>query len=187
MDQDELLRHVVGALQGAGVSYLVTGSTATIYYGEPRFTNDLDVVVQLGAEQVEKVVGAFPPEEFYVSEEAVRRALRTRGQFNVIHPRSGLKVDFVVAEGSPFDRSRFARRRRVRVAHDLEADFAAPEDVILKKLVFHREGGSDKHLRDVGGVLKISGDEIDFDYLDLWADRLGVTDLWRQVRERAGR
>lgn len=187
MDQDELLRHVVRVLEQAGVSYLVTGSTATIFYGEPRFTNDLDVVLQLGPAQVEEVVRAFPPQEFYVSEEAVRRALRTHGQFNVIHPRSGLKVDFIVAEESPFDRSRFARRRRVRAAADCEADFASPEDVILKKLVFHREGGSDKHLRDVAGVLKISGDEIDDDYLDLWADRLGVTDLWRRVRERAGR
>jgi hypothetical protein len=187
MDQDELLRHVVRALQDAGVTYLVTGSTATIYYGEPRFTNDLDVVLQLGVEHVEKVVEAFPPDEFYLSEEAVRRALRTRGQFNVIHPRSGLKVDFIVAEDSPFDRSRFARRRRVRAADDLEADFATPEDVILEKLVFYREGGSDKHLRDVAGVLKISGDEIDFDYLDRWAERLGVADLWRRVRERAGR
>ena len=59
--------------------------------------------------------------------------------------------------------------------------------MILKKLLFHGEGGSDKHLRDVAGVLKISGDEIDFAYVDEWAERLGVTDLWRRVRERAGR
>lgn len=169
------------------MTYFVTGSTATIYYGEPRFTNDLDVVLQLREAQVDKVVGAFPPDDFYLSEEALRRALRTRGQFNVIHPRSGLKVDFVVAEEGPFDRSRFARRRRVRATDDLEADFAAPEDVILQKLVFYREGGSDKHLRDIAGVLKISGDEIDFEYADEWAARLGVTDLWRRVRESAGR
>ena len=187
MDQDELLQHLVRALEESGVSYLVTGSTATIFYGEPRFTNDIDVVVQLRERQVKQLLAAFPADEFYVSEEAARRAHRTRGQFNVIHPRSGLKIDFVVADETPFERSRFARARRVRAAPDLDAVFASPEDVILKKLVFHREGGSDKHLRDVAGVLRISGGEIDFDYLEGWAERLGVVDLWRRLREAAGR
>lgn len=187
MDQDDLLRRLVSALEKAGVPYLITGSTATMFYGEPRFTNDIDVIVQLREEHLSRLLAAFPDEEFYVSEEAARRALATGGQFNVIHPRSGLKVDLIMAATTPFDRSRFERGRRLHPASDYDAVFAAPEDVILKKLLFYREGGSDKHLRDVAGVLKISGDLIDFDYLDAWAERLGVADLWRRVRERAGR
>jgi hypothetical protein len=187
MRQSELLEHLVEALERLQVDYLITGSTATIYYGEPRFTNDIDVVVRLRDHHVRRLADAFPATDFYFSAESARRALTSGGQFNVIHPRSGLKIDFVVAEASPFDRSRFTRGRRLRPAAHYEAVFASPEDVILKKLVFHREGGSDKHLRDIAGVLKISGDEIDFDYLDRWAERLGVADLWRRVRERAGR
>jgi hypothetical protein len=67
-------------------------------------------------------------------------------------------------------------------APDYDAVFASPEDVILKKLEYHREGGSDKHLRDIAGVLKISGDPLDLAYLDDWSSRLGLADLWAKVR-----
>lgn len=187
MDQDELLRRLVVALEQVGVRYLITGSTATIFYGEPRFTNDIDVVVQLDERDLGRFVAAFPGDEFYLSEEAAQRALATGGQFNVIHPRSGLKVDVIVATMTPFDRSRFERGRRLNPAPDYEAVFAAPEDVILKKLLFYREGGSDKHLRDIAGVLKISGELIDFEYIETWTERLGIADAWRQARERAER
>jgi hypothetical protein len=187
MRPNELLRHLVVALERMQVEYLITGSTATIYYGEPRFTNDIDVVVRLGERHVQLLRNAFPADDFYFSDEAARRALATGGQFNVIHPRSGLKIDLIVAKTTPIDLSRFKRGRRLRPAADYEAVFASPEDVMLMKLVFFREGGSDKHLRDIAGVLKVSGDEVDFEYADEWAERLGVTDLWRQVRERAGR
>ena len=187
MDQDELLRYLAEALGRLEIEYLITGSTATIYYGEPRFTNDIDVVVRLREEHLRRLSGAFPAEDFYFSEETARRALATGGMFNILHPRSGLKVDFVVASSTDFDRSRFERARRLRPAAGYEATFAAPEDVILKKLVFYREGGSDKHLRDVAGVLKISGDDLDLDYLDAWAERLGVADLWQRVRARVER
>lgn len=188
MRPSELLRHLVEALERLDIEYLITGSTATVFFGEPRFTNDIDVVVRLREDQVKRLAAAFPAEDFYFAVETARRALAKGGQFNVLHPRSGLKIDFVVvAESTPFDHSRFARGVRVRPVADYEAVFAAPEDVILKKLVFHREGGSDKHLRDVAGVLKISGGLLDFDYLDAWAERLGVTDLWQRARERAER
>lgn len=187
MRPNDLLRHLVVALERMQVDYLITGSTATIYYGEPRFTNDIDVVVRLGERHIQLLRSAFPADDFYFSDEAARRALATGGQFNIIHPRSGLKVDLIMAATTPFDRSRFERGRRLHPAPDYDAVFAAPEDVILKKLLFYREGGSDKHLRDAAGVLKISGDVIDFDYLDAWAERLEVVDLWRRVRERAER
>jgi hypothetical protein len=80
-----------------------------------------------------------------------------------------------------FDLSRFARARRVSPAADLQADFAAAEDVILKKLQFFAEGGSEKHLRDIGGVLRISSEEVDREYVGNWAERLGVHDLWERI------
>lgn len=184
MEHSELLRWIVGALEETGIPYLVTGSTATIFYGEPRFTADIDVVVELTAEGVPALLARFPAEEFYADEESTRRAVTRRGQFNIIHPASGLKVDVIVASGDDFDRSRFARARRVHPDASYSAAFASPEDVILRKLLFYREGGSDKHLRDVAGVLKISGQELDRDYLGDWADRLGVADLWSAVQSR---
>ena len=184
MEQDELLRLVTRVLESQGLRYLVTGSIATIYYGEPRFTADIDVVVDLPAEKVRDLCQAFPSSEFYVSEESAQRAARQRSQFNVIHPGSGLKVDLMVSDHSAFDRSRFDRARRLRPEDDYEAAFASPEDVILKKMEYFRKGGSEKHLRDIDGILRVSGKSLDAGYIESWAARLGVGEIWQRCRKR---
>ena len=121
MTQDELLHFVVGVLDGLALRYFVTGSVAAIYYGEPRFTNDIDIVVDLPAERIPELCAAFPAKDFYISEEAVRRAVGRRGTFNVLHPAFGLKIDFMVPADTVFNRQRFDRvRPRVRPADDLQ-------------------------------------------------------------------
>lgn len=181
MEDKDLLRYAVEVLERLGLRYLVTGSVATIFFGEPRFTVDIDIVVDLPAERIRDFCAAFPSGEFYLSEETVRRAVRNRSQFNIIHPSSGLKVDVMIPSGTPFDHSRFARMRRIRPGQDFEASFASPEDVIVKKLEYYREGGSQKHLRDIGGVLRISGEKIDFSYIQEWAERLGLDEIWQAI------
>ena len=79
-----------------------------------------------------------------------------------------------------FDKSRFLRAKRLRPLEDTDANFASPEDVILRKMVYYKEGESEKHLRDIAGILKISGDMIDFSYIADWAKRLGVEDIWKE-------
>jgi hypothetical protein len=185
MEQSELLRYFTSVLEQLGLRYFVTGSVATIFFGEPRFTNDIDIVVDFPAGQISAFCEAFPSSEFYVSEETVRRAVAAKGQFNVIHPASGLKVDVMVPSPSAFNRSRFERARRLRPAPDFEAVFATPEDVILKKLEYYRDGGSEKHLRDIAGVLKISGAQIDLAYIDEWSLQLGLADTWTKIRTAA--
>jgi hypothetical protein len=178
---DELLRLAVRVLEGLGLDYLVTGSIATVFYGEPRFTNDIDIVVDLPQARVSDLCRAFPAPEFYVDEEAAGDAVRRCSQFNVVHPKSSLKLDIVVPDPSEFNRSRFARATRVHPAPDYAANFASLEDVILKKMDFYSRGGSDKHLRDIAGVLRVSGERLDVLYVEAWSRRLGLTDLWRAL------
>ncbi|MFQ5805078.1 MAG: hypothetical protein ACE5I3_01370 [Phycisphaerae bacterium] len=184
MEQSELLRYLVTALERLGLRYMVTGSVATIFYGEPRLTNDIDVLVALPPERVAEFCRVFPTTEFYLSEEDVRAAVAQCSQFNIIHPSSGLKVDVIIPPDTVFNRSRFARARRVRPGADYEASFVSMEDVIIKKMEYHREGGSEKHLRDITGVLKISGDRVDRAYIDDWASKLGLEPIWKAILER---
>ena len=184
MEPSELLAYLVRTLERLGVPYLVTGSTATIAYGEPRLTNDIDVVVDLRLDQVPALCAAFPAPDFYVSQPAAEAAVRRHHQFNIIHPGSGLKIDVIVASASPFDRSRLQRGRRLSAGVDLQVCFGSPEDVILKKLEYYREGGSEKHLRDIAGVLKIQGQRIDRRYIAEWAEKLGVLDIWQALTQR---
>jgi hypothetical protein len=184
LEQADLLRVLVVALEEVGVDYLLVGATAAATYGEPRLTLDFDVVVDLRADQVAALVRRFPAPAFYASEEAARRAVDHRDMFNITHPASGLKIDLIVRKNDAFDDSRFQRKRRLRVLPDRLVSLASPEDVILKKLAFYRQGGSEMHLRDVAGILQVSGRTLDRRYLSRWARRLGVTGIWKMVLER---
>lgn len=181
MEPEDLLRHVRDVCEALGVAYLVTGSIATIAYGEPRFTNDLDIVIDLPPDKIADFCESFPGDDYYVSLDAVQQAVQQKFQFNVIHPASGLKIDFIVMSDSEFDHSRRARRRLLPVLADAPAWFASPEDVILKKMLYYQEGGSDKHLRDIAGVLRVQGNHLDRSYIEHWAAMLEVGDVWHMI------
>ena len=186
MTQAELLRYVVEALEDVEIPYMIGGSQAAVYYGEPRFTRDVDVVAGLGPAQIPALLARFPAPDFSVSDEAAREAVETRGQFNIIHPASGLKIDVFVSRDTPYDRLRLERRRRLPLVPGRDAWFARAEDVIPYKLIYYRDGQSDLHLRDVIGILRVSGDEVDSRYITEWAERLGLGSLWDAVLKRAG-
>ena len=180
--QDELLRRLVRRLEKLELRYFITGSVAAIYYGEPRLTNDIDVVVDLPEQRIGDFYAEFPAGEFYVSEEALHRAVEQHGMCNVIHIPSGLKIDIVIPSDTMFERSRFERAKRVEPGKGFDATFASAEDVILKKMDFFRDGGSDKHLRDITGILMVSGDQLDFEYIENWADQMGLETIWRTIK-----
>ncbi len=184
MEPSELLRKIVGVLEGMQISYRVVGSVASTTYGEPRFTNDIDIVVDLHLEDVDRFCGFFPAEEYYCYRNAVIEAVRQRHQFNIIHYESGIKVDVFIPVSDPSGQSIFARGRRVTLSPGLDAWFASPEDVILKKLEYYREGGSEKHVSDIAGILKVQQERIDRAYLANSARRLGLEATWLDVLQR---
>lgn len=183
MEQHELLRHAARCFDKLAIRYFVTEAVAAIAYGEPRLTNDIDIVADIREDDIPKLKECYPENEFHFDEGTARKAVRTRFQFNIIHPGSGLKIDIMVGKGDEFDQSRFRRTRRLKPLEDTEVDFASPEDVILKKMVFYKEGASEKHLRDIAGILKISGDMIEFAYIADWARKLGLEDIWAAFRK----
>lgn len=183
MEHSDLLRLVADVCDRLHLTYFITGSTATIFYGEPRFTLDIDVVIDLPPDRIGELVSAFPRDEFYLSTNAVSEAVRRRSQFNLIHPTSGLQVDFIVLSDSEFDHTRMLRRRELETFTDRTVSFASPEDVILKKMLYFREGGSEKHLRDIAGVLRVQGEKIDRGYIAGWAKRFDLTTIWDSIVE----
>jgi len=180
----DLLQKVVETFESLNIPYLVTGSVASMAYGEPRMTNDIDIVAAIEERHITGLLIAFPDDEYHVSEDMVREAIRHHWQFNIIHPASGLKVDVIVKQNTPFDNSRFSRIQKIYPAESYQANFASAEDVIIKKMEYYREGGSEKHLRDITGILKISGDVVDRDYISEWANRMGLTEIWEAVLRR---
>jgi hypothetical protein len=184
VEQPDLLKYAVQQLERLAIPYALVGSFASGIWGESRFTQDIDILIELKPAHVRLLFESFPAEGFYVSLTAMNEAVARRGQFNVIHPESGNKIVFMIAGNSSWSAAQLARRKQVRVLPDLEADVAAPEDVILGKLVYFAEGASDKHLRDIAGILTVGSETVDRSYIERHATQLDVLTEWRAVLKR---
>jgi hypothetical protein len=171
MTERELLIDCLGRLNRAGLPYMLTGSMASNYWGIPRTTHDLDLI-QLQLADVPAIVGAFEP-GYVVQESMVRSALlRPPRQFNVIDPRSALKIDFWPLTDEPFEQVMFARRLEREVL-GTTAWIATPEDVILHKLYWDRLTTSERQLGDAAGIVAIREQSLDVGYLREHAKQIG--------------
>ncbi len=184
MEQYELLLFVVDCFEKLKIPYFVTGAIASIAYGEPRLTNDIDIVVDMHLTHIDAFKSFFPENEFYLDVGSMMKAINHRSQFNIIHPQSGLKVDVIITKKDDFDQSRFARIKKLGVSESKSADFASPEDVIIKKLVYFKEGRSEKHLRDIASMLKISSELIDRAYISFWSKKLSISEIWEDLQKK---
>ena len=183
MGQQDLLRRLIPKLEQAGVPYMVAGSLSSSFHGEPRASNDIDVVIKPTAEQLETLLTSFGA-AYYVSAEAVRDALRRHSLFNVIDLETGGKADLIVCKDRPFNEEEFRRRRPAELM-GITALVASPEDTILSKLEWAKLGLSDRQLRDALGVAVIQGEQLDRDYLRKWARELGVADRLEEILRQA--
>lgn len=176
----------VTRLEATGLSYMVTGSVASMIYGEPRLTLDLDLVIELPANRVEAFLAAFPEAEFYRPPAEVMRlecSRESRGHFNVIHHETGAKADVYLAARDALHEWGLVHRRRLPLGSGMIA-LAPPEYVILRKLEFFREGGSEKHIRDVRGMLQ-AGTGIDLAFVAAEVGRRGLEAGWSLATDRA--
>lgn len=168
-------------LEAAGIAYGVTGSVAAGIYGEIRTTHDIDLVLLMRLEQIAKFRAAFPAEDFYVppTEVLVHELMRgQRGCLNLYHHRSGFKADLFFVVNDPLHLWAMKERRRVPYGEG-SLWVAPPEYVALRKLEFFREGGQDKHIRDLRFMLAVT--PLDTAFVELHVARLGLQEQWQEV------
>jgi len=177
-EEFEVLKIVTGRLDAEGIPYMVTGSMAVNYYGVPRMTRDIDVVVELSVADLDRVCALFR-DDFYLEREAARESIERRTAFNIIHASLVVKVDFVVKKDTEYRQIEFGRRRRVSLEGHLFL-IVAPEDLIISKLEWAQDTHSEVQLADVRNLLR-SVQEIDRLYVEQWTTRLGLGALYREV------
>ncbi len=178
---------VARAFDQLGAPYFLGGSLASSVQGEPRATNDIDFVVDLSDHQAARLETVLGP-DFDVDTEALREAVRQRSSWNIFHLPSMTKVDLFVRRSGAFDTSEFERRTLIALGEGEALVIKSPEDTVLRKLLWFREGGegSTKQWRDVVEVLRVSGPSMDHGYLDEWAGQLGLVQLLAKARAEAG-
>jgi len=185
MPEHNLFRIFVSRLNKLSIPYMITGAVASIIYGEPRLTNDIDLVINMKSDDVETFADAFPIEDFYCPPPEVMRleiGRSHRGHFNLIHHETGFKADIYASGRDELHQWGLNNRKPVDV--EGEQFWLAPiEYVILRKLEYYREGQSEKHLRDISGILAFSADEIDIKMLEAQIKKRGLKKQWTAAKD----
>ena len=186
-DLVDALSPVVAAFRAVGIQHYIGGSIASSFHGAARATMDVDVVCDLAEEQIAAFIKHFD-RSFYISETAVRDAVRRKSCFNLIHLPTSFKIDIFVSRGRPFDTDAM-RRACSQVLGDqrlVEVPIATAEDSIVSKLEWYRlsDETSERQWDDVSRLIKLLGDTADIAYLENAAKSLGISDLLRRLLDQ---
>jgi hypothetical protein len=184
MSIDDLLARFAVPLNTLALPWMITGGAAAIVYGEPRLTNDLDVVLAMRPADAARVASVFEADDTYVPPVEVlevEAARRTHGHFNVIHGLSSLRADVYIAGDDPLHAWGLARRHALNVGQ-VTVSLAPPEYVIVRKLEYAAQGGGDRHLRDIARMLERRVTAIDDAQIAEFAAARGLLPLWTSAR-----
>lgn len=175
MDYQNFLVHLGSILEQLKNDYFVTGGFAVSVWGRPRSTFDVDIVIALKETDVPVFAKAMRAlgEHVYIDEDMMRDEIRRGGEFNVIDPTSGLKIDFFIMKDDQFSRMQNIRKRQINIDQQI-IYFVSPEDLILSKLVWAKKSGSQRQLSDVKSVREMMKDELDWGYISEWTKKLNI-------------
>jgi hypothetical protein len=186
LDITGFLRLVLESLEAAGVEYLIGGAIAEWAWGEPRATQDLDIVIKLPVKAAGRLSRELEKRDMLVPVDIILEAMvedRADIPLSAIHMYSGLKADiYLMREGDRLRQSAFQRRVKVDYGPPIGKVYVhSPEDLILYKLMYLGLSGQPKHARDIAAILRAKKDSLDLGYIDEWVTRLGLGSVWKEM------
>lgn len=164
----------------SAVPFIVAGSFASTYYGVPRTTHAIDIVIAPTQDSLTALLARLPESEYYADADVARDALNRSGQFNVIEMATGWKVDLIMRKARPFSIAEFDRRQSATLL-GVPVFVATIEDTMVAKLEWAKLGDSERQLRDVAGLLDVHGESIDLVYVQRWIEELQLEPQWQRV------
>ena len=184
--QEDFLERLIKKLNEQNIPYMLSGSVSSSLHGQPRATNDADIVIAPAEEQLIAFIKSLG-DDYYMNPDAARDAFKNNSVFNVIDIQNSWKADLIIRKNRPFSREEFQRRQKANIM-GLDAWVVSPEDVILSKLEWAKNSKSSQHFQDALGVATVQYDHLDRDYLHKWAKELQVESslerLLKQVKEQ---
>jgi hypothetical protein len=176
----DVLGRITVALDRASIPYMLTGSMASSYYGAPRSTQGIDIVIAPSPVQLQTLVQLLPRNEYYVDLDAALQALHSQSIFNAVDLVTGWKIDFIIRKDRAFSEEEFRRRTRIHL-QGLTLFVASLEDVVVSKLEWAKLAESERQVQDVTGILRLEWTSLDRAYVEKWISKLGLAGEWRQA------
>jgi len=179
---EELLLQIVKILDNLKIPYIVTGGFAVAVLARPRFTADIDIIIKIGLKNIRELTEELYKidKDVYVSQDAMKDAIENKGEFNFIHPQTGLKVDFWVKR-YPFEKFEKAVVKKI---NGQKVNFISAEDLVLSKLIWYKEGQGAKQLEDIRSLLEIA--KPDLNYIKKWARQQSTAGILEEILKRIG-
>ena len=192
MSQDYLsfqdfLKMILSVLEKADIDYMIGGAVAVWSWGEPRSTQDIDLVIHLGIEQINVLSKELEKVDIFLPPDIIMENLyetRVDLPINAIHGESGYKAEmFLLREEDELRKSAFRRRVKVDFGPEVgEVYVHSPEDLIIYKMLYYSLSQQTKHIRDIGSIIKTMGEGLDYDYIQKWASVKQLTAIWQEIR-----
>ena len=187
LDITGFLKLILEALKVSKVDYMIGGAIAEWAWGEPRATQDLDVVINLPIKSIRKFSKELEKRDMLVPADIILDTIaedRADIPLNAIHMHSGLKADlYLMREGDALRQISFQRRVLIDYSPPIGKVYVhSAEDLILYKLIYLGISGQPKHARDITAILKANRDTIDFEYIQEWVMQLGLGSTWEELK-----
>jgi len=176
----EVLKIVTQRLKEADINYMVSGSIAANYYTIPRMTRDIDIVIELKQDDIDKFIVLFEG-DFYVDREMVANEVSRQGMFNLIHNQYVIKIDFIIKKSSAYQNAAFSHRRPVLIDRS-PIWFVSAEDLVISKLLWAKDSHSEMQLKDVGNLME-TVHNLDLKYIDNWVRELGLEQIYKEASD----
>jgi hypothetical protein len=172
-EQNDVLGDFTKRLDKINIEYMLVGSMALVHYAIPRATVDIDIVVNILPENIDKFIAEFE-DDYYIPLRRAKVAVRQKGMFNILNQQSVLKIDCVILKDSKFEKNAFSRRQKINYSGDFDVWIISREDLILSKLNWAKNTRSERQMLDVASVIR---NGFDSDYVEKWSKVLGVDKL----------
>jgi hypothetical protein len=185
MSIPEVVQRITTALDQNNIAYMLTGSFASAYYGTPRSTQDIDVIVEATLAQLRGLVQSLPVEQYYSDLDAALQAHKVESMFNVIDLSTGWKIDLIIRKSRPFSREEFRRRVRVNL-QGVSLFVASAEDIVIAKLEWSKLAQSQRQIEDAAAILRARWEALDRSYIEKWTGELRLEQEWDKARGAAG-
>lgn len=177
-DQKSVLKDVTERFEKLEIPYMLSGSMAMISYAMMRMTNDIDIVIEAKSEDAQKIIKEFEA-DYYVPQNRVRDSIYRQSMFNLLHQTKIVKIDCVLRKDTEFQKLAFSNRRKIKFT-DFDVWTISRDDLILSKLHWAKKSRSEMQMRDVASIIR---NGYDIEYVELWAEKLGVTDLLEECHK----
>ena len=176
MDELDILKLVASRLNDAKIDYMISGSVALTFYGKPRMTRDIDIVIVIPPGEIDRFVRLFEP-DFYIDRDMAVDAVSNQSMFNIIHLETVIKVDFIIRKNQEYRILEFNKRKKMKL-EDQEVSVVSLEDLIISKLYWAKDSFSEMQIKDIVSLIDL---DFDMDYVEEWCTRLGLDLILRRV------